>query len=310
MPHDTADPHPVGYDEFALLHQNAAEVGLPFGVAPAVRRVWTDTPSGVETSALVWGTEPAQFVLVHGGAQNAHTWDTVALALGRPLVAIDLPGHGHSAWRPSKDYRPAAMAEDVACTIEALAPDATTLVGMSLGGLTAVATLALRPDLADRLVLVDITPGVDQAKASSIIAFVSGPEHFASFDEILERTMAYNPTRSRSSLTRGVLHNAREQADGTWTWRYDRRRREVPLGDTPGDGELGELGELWHAVSRLDHPLLLVQGGLSGVVDDDDVAELERRHPGVEVVVVEESGHSVQGDRPLELAALLERFHD
>ncbi len=35
-------------------------------------------------------------MLLHGGAQNAHTWDTVALALGRPLVAIDLPGHGHS----------------------------------------------------------------------------------------------------------------------------------------------------------------------------------------------------------------------
>jgi pimeloyl-ACP methyl ester carboxylesterase len=311
MPHDTAGSHPVGYDEFAFLHQNAAEVGLPFGAAPAVRRVWTDTPSGQETSALVWGTEPAQFVLIHGGAQNAHTWDTVALALDRPLVAIDLPGHGHSAWRASTDYRPAAMAEDVASTIDALAPDATTLVGMSLGGLTALATLDLRPDLADRLVLIDITPGVDQAKASSIMAFVSGPEHFASFDEILERTMAYNPTRSRSSLTRGVLHNACEQSDGTWAWRYDRRRPELTpgAGTIPGGTIPGGLGDLWDAVSRLEHPLLLVQGGLSGVVDDDDIAELERRRPGVEVVVVEESGHSVQGDRPLELAALLERFH-
>ena len=35
-------------------------------------------------------------VLLHGGSQNAHTWDTVAMALDRPLVAIDLPGHGHS----------------------------------------------------------------------------------------------------------------------------------------------------------------------------------------------------------------------
>ena len=37
--------------------------------------------------------------LIHGGAQNAHTWDTVALALDRPLVALDLPGHGHSSHR-------------------------------------------------------------------------------------------------------------------------------------------------------------------------------------------------------------------
>ena len=37
-------------------------------------------------------------VLLHGGGQNAHTWDTVALALDRPLLAVDLPGHGHSDW--------------------------------------------------------------------------------------------------------------------------------------------------------------------------------------------------------------------
>ena len=58
-----------------------------------------DTEVGGRTvSALVWGDAPAELVLIHGGGQNAHTWDTVALALDRPLVAIDLPGHGHSSW--------------------------------------------------------------------------------------------------------------------------------------------------------------------------------------------------------------------
>jgi pimeloyl-ACP methyl ester carboxylesterase len=42
------------------------------------------------------------------------------------------------------------------------------------------------------------------------------------------------------------------------------------------------------------------------VVSDDDVAELRRRRPDAEVVVVEGAGHSVQGDRPLELAAIIE----
>jgi pimeloyl-ACP methyl ester carboxylesterase len=44
------------------------------------------------------------------------------------------------------------------------------------------------------------------------------------------------------------------------------------------------------------------------VVDDDDVAELRRRQPSVEVVVVDGAGHSVQGDKPLELAGLLRRW--
>src|SRR2546425_1056517 len=97
------------YDEFGMLHENASEVGLAI-TTPAVERRSVEVPSGNELSALVWGEGPAELVLLHGGAQNAHTWDTVALALGRPLVAIDLPGHGHSDWRTDGDYRPQAMA--------------------------------------------------------------------------------------------------------------------------------------------------------------------------------------------------------
>jgi pimeloyl-ACP methyl ester carboxylesterase len=300
----TVGPRVVGYDEFGLLHENASEVGLPFDAAnpPSVRREYIDTPSGHPVSALVWGEAPPEMVLLHGGAQNAHTWDTVALALQRPLVAIDLPGHGQSAWRTGADYRPQAMADDVAAAIEALAPQAETLAGMSLGGLTALSVVARRPELARRLVLVDITPGVNKEKAADIIAFVGGPETFESFDAILERTMAFNPTRSRSSLARGVRHNAHEQPDGTWTWNYDR----------PTEARYEELDrrfvDLWESLSAIEHPLLLVQGGLSGVVDDDDIAELQRRKPSAEVVVVEEAGHSVQGDRPLELAQLLLDF--
>ena len=74
-------------------------------------------------SALVWGSEPAGMVLVHGGGQNAHTWDTVALALDRPLVAVDLPGHGHSDWPgDGRALDPGAMADDVATAIHRVGP--------------------------------------------------------------------------------------------------------------------------------------------------------------------------------------------
>ena len=73
----------------------------------------------------MWGDGEPELVLLHGGAQNAHTWDTVALALDRPLVAIDLPGHGHSDG-PAATARSTARAEnaeDVAAAIRALAPE-------------------------------------------------------------------------------------------------------------------------------------------------------------------------------------------
>ena len=53
---------------------------------------------------------------------------------------------------------------------------------------------------------------------------------------------------------------------------------------------------------------MLVRGLAWSVVDDEDVEELLRRQPDAKVVGVEGAGHSVQGDRPLELAAILSDF--
>lgn len=54
--------------------------------------------------------------------------------------------------------------------------------------------------------------------------------------------------------------------------------------------------------------MLLVQGGLSPVVDDDDIAEFHDRCRDGRFLVVEEAGHSIQGDRPVELAQILLEF--
>ena len=69
-----------------------------------------------------------------------------------------------------------------------------------------------------------------------------------------------------------------------------------------------EFGDLWSTVDAVRVPFLLVRGGLSGVVGDEDVAEVRRRVPSVRVEVVEGAGHSIQGDRPVELARLLNEF--
>jgi pimeloyl-ACP methyl ester carboxylesterase len=290
------------YDEFALFHENAEEFGIPWTGPPDVRRVEVKTSNGT-ISALKWSADNPELVLVHGGAQNAHTWDTVALALHRPLVAVDLPGHGHSAHRDDHAYWPAENAATLEQALRDLAPEARVVVGMSLGGLSVLALADRAPDLVRQLVLVDVTPGVNREKSSAIAQFIDGPEFFESFDEILARTIEFNPTRSVSSLRRGILHNAIEAGDGRWRWRYDLPRRGSGEG---ADGQvMPGLDDLWKAVERVQAPLLLVRGGTSPVVDDEDVAEVKRRNPQARVVVVEGAGHSVQGDKPLELAEIL-----
>lgn len=294
------------YDEFSMFHENAEEFGIPFDAAPAVRRDSVNLDGGRQLSVLVWGTTNPDVVFLHGGAQNAHTWDTVLLALGRPALAVDLPGHGHSDG-PRSDYLDLHdNAADVAQAVRTLAPDARSIVGMSLGGLTALALAEDHPDLVRSLVLVDVTPGVTGDKSRAISAFVNGPASFPDFDAILARTIEHNPTRSVASLRRGILHNAEQRDDGSWVWRYARHRSFQPGQEsTTFEG----FANLWDAVSSIHVPLMLVRGMRpQSVVDDADEAELLRRLPAARVEHVDEAGHSVQGDTPVELSGLIEDF--
>ena len=103
-----------------------------------------------------------------------------------------------------------------------------------------------------------------------------------------------------ASLRRGVLHNATPREDGTWAWRYDR-----PTGDR-GAPYTQHYAPLWDALASFAAPALLVRGSTSPVVEDADAAEFLRRCVEGRVIVVDGAGHSVQGDKPLELARILE----
>lgn len=282
--------------EFAFLKENARQAGVE--TVPPVARV----DSG-PISALKFGDAAPRVVFLHGGGQNAHTWDTVIVGLREPALAIDLPGHGRSAWREDGDYGPKLNAATIEPVLRQLAPDADLVVGMSLGGLTAMRLAVQAPSLVRRLVLVDVTPSAPERHTEmtdaqlGTVALVQGPRTFESFDAMLEVTVAAAPHRDRESLRRGVFHNAKRLDDGSWTWRYDEMRK--------GEGFEG----LWDDVPRLEAPTTLVRGAKSFFVNDDDAAEFARTAPGfTDVHIVEDSGHSVQSDQPGRLIEILRQL--
>jgi pimeloyl-ACP methyl ester carboxylesterase len=294
----TDDDH-MGLDEFALLPENAEQAGVD-GPLPAVERIYSGPVSG-----LKWGTTPPRAVFLHGGGQNAHTWDTVIVGLGEPAFAVDLPGHGRSAWRDDGDYGPIQNAETLQPVLREWATDAELFVGMSLGGLTALRLATRAPDLVRQLVLVDVTPSapkrhIDMTEAQKgTVALVEGPRTFESFAAMLEVTVAAAPHRDRKSLRRGVFHNSKRLDDGTWTWRYDSIRK--------GEGFAG----LWNDVPALTTPTTLVRGANSAFVNDEDADEFARTAPGFRGVhMVADSGHAVQSDQPHALIDILRTMLD
>ena len=299
----------VDYDEFGLFGENAEEYGLPFDHPPTVRRVFTEVAGGRRLSALVWQERDPELVLLHGGSQNAHTWDTVAMALDRPLVAIDLPGHGHSdgpAAPREGQLDIQANAADVATVVRQLAPAAQAVVGMSFGGLTTIALAAQAPELVRKVVLVDVLPGVKPERArTSPTSSAARPASPAWTSCWSGRPSSTRPGPGRrcagaSCTTRSSSPTAPGYGGGPGTAGPARtiRPRRRPATSSCG-----------RTLSSVTVPVLLARGMRpDSVVDDDNERELLRRLPSAQVVHVEGAGHSLQGDTPLELAGIIERF--
>jgi pimeloyl-ACP methyl ester carboxylesterase len=132
------------------------------------------------------GAGPA-VILLHGLAGSSRElWPTAdALADSFRVLLIDQRGHGHSTRRPA-DLSRQAFVGDVVTVIEQLLPgQRATLVGQSMGAHTAFLTAAGRPDLVDRLVMLEgHVAGDDRPQRATELGdyFGSWPVPFADAD--------------------------------------------------------------------------------------------------------------------------------
>lgn len=307
------DASPAPGEEFSFLPEQAAEAGVD-GPVPRGERLTLTLADGRDLSALRYtpaaspGAAPA-VTFLHGAGLNAHTWDTTILALGLPALSIDLPGHGDSSWRDDAAYVARVLAPDVAAGIAAWTTRPQLLVGQSLGGLTAAAVAASRPDLVRELVVIDITPGVDPgAGPTQLRDFFAGPVDWASRDELVDRALAFGlGGGTRRKAERGVFFNSRLRPDGRVEWKHHFARlanaaaREQATGQDAVSAVLGESG--WEDLAAVAAPTTLIRG-TRGYVTDADAEEFARRVAAASVVSVH-SGHNVQEELPLELGERL-----
>lgn len=296
----------IDNSEFSYLPAQAEALDVP---VPPVTRLTLPLADGRILSALRFGSEAPRVTLLHGAGLNAHTWDTTALALQQPLLAIDLAGHGDSSWRDDVDYTPRTLARDVAAALDAWVEGPQVVVGQSLGGLTGAALAAARPDLVSELIVVDITPGIDvSAGPAALREFYAGPTDFATRDELVDKAISLGFGGSRPETERGVFLNTRVREDGRVEWKHHfaHLAAQALAAHDPGSptapSVLHETG--WDDLTAVTVPVTLVRAA-RGFVSEADAVELQRRVPAAEVVVLDAT-HNVQETAPVALAGLID----
>ncbi|QLD11137.1 alpha/beta fold hydrolase [Microbacterium oleivorans] len=150
----------------------------------AVERRTTVEREGVVLAVTDAGGSGPTVLLLHGLAGSSRKLLPTAGALTDRfhVLLLDQRGHGHSTRRPD-DLSRDAFVDDVVAVIERCAPgERVSLVGQSMGAHTAFLTAARRPDLVDRLVMLEgHVAGSDRAADARELGafFASWPVPFA-----------------------------------------------------------------------------------------------------------------------------------
>jgi pimeloyl-ACP methyl ester carboxylesterase len=136
-------------------------------------------------------------VLVHGwGGSFATTWQRSGFTAllddaGRPVVGVDLLGHGTAP----KPHEPAAYADLTERVVAALPDAPASGVGFSLGALTLLRTAMAHPDRFDRLVLAGIGRNVFERDDAGTARILAGLEGTADPEDNVARLFAQYATQ-------------------------------------------------------------------------------------------------------------------
>jgi pimeloyl-ACP methyl ester carboxylesterase len=267
-----------------------------------VRHGWVQV-GDLRLHHLVWdnGSDAARpLVCLHGVTGHAWAWTGFALAVAsagasRPIIALDLRGHGDSSWAPDGDYATLTQAADTLAVLAALGVGAVDLVGLSWGGLIAAAVAADHPDRVTRLVMIDIPPSFDQPADSP----PPRPVDFGSHDDVAAFERQSNPHADPSTIEALAFGGVRPGPGG----RLVRKHDELFIKRWPFRDE-----DHWALLSRISTPTLVVRAAGSPVLSSEVADRMVATLPGAERLDIDPSAHLIPVDAPGPLAASVARF--
>ena len=246
-------------------------------------------------------------ICIPGLTRNARDFEGVAERLQGEwrVICVDLRGRGESAH--SKDpmtYVPRTYLEDIEKLLEELELRRFVLFGTSLGGLITMLLAARDSSRLAGALINDIGPVVETRGIDHIRSYVgrsqSWPTWLHAARALTEPNRDRYPDWKLDDWLVFAKRVCRLSPSGRVLLDYDMRIAEPFKAATVDTGS-----DLWTAFEALRGvPSLVLRGELSDLLSAETVAEMEKRNPDLESVVVPRVGHAPTLDEPAAIAAM------
>lgn len=234
------------------------------------------------------GAEP--WVLLHGMGATALSWssDIIKLRKKARLLVPELSSLGGTVG-PEPGLNAAQGVEAVSALIDWWAPGrAVTLAGISLGGWMSVGVALERPEMVERLLLIDAAGYRDQDWER--IRRLTDVSTLEDVDRLYGALFAHAPILFRLSR-RGFLKA------------YSSPAVKHVLATTTPEHAYGP-----EELARIDVPTLLVWGEHDGLFGIEVARAMEHHLPRAHLVTIRDAGHAVHWERPRAMARIIDRF--
>ena len=187
---------------------------------------------GVALAAKRWRNGTRRVLALHGWLDNAGSFDYLAPLLDADIVALDLPGHGHSYHRTLQGtYNIWDDLPDILRAADALGWQTFNVLGHSRGAIIAALLTATLPERIESIVMLDgvrplTRPGEEFFEQLALhlhehLQPANNATIYPTFEHALRaRCIA---TGLSVSAARPIVERGLQQTAQGWIWRSDRR---------------------------------------------------------------------------------------
>lgn len=276
---------------------------------PLVQSCFYKANDGLNLHYLLWKNTNSKSccLLIHGFTNDAHIWDNLAkkLQLTHNVIAVDLRGHGDSAWDHDAKYTHPQMVDDVYELVKSQKYAKWHIIGHSLGARIAMLLVAHKQVKPDTFTIIDTGPEVRAVGVNKVRHDAHNtPAEFESVDSFynyLANIYLFGQTESIMAMAK---YGLKKNIAGKWIPKTDPAFTRALWKTDSQQGDSNDLkypltDELWNALANITAPSLILKGQASAILAKN-IAEKMACHvmPNAELKIIARAGHAIMIDNP------------